>query len=274
MMLLDAASIRFAYGQRQVLRDVSLHLAPGDVVSLLGPNGSGKSTLLRVLLGILRPAGGRIAWDGRDLNDWPRRGLARLVAYLPQAPVADDEQTVLDVLRTGRAPYWGAFGLESERDAAVVSRVAQTLQLADLLSRRMSELSGGQRQRVFIGRCLAQEPRALLLDEPSTYLDLKHQIDLARLLCDLAVHQRIAVLMASHDVNLAAAMSDRLVLLHGGAVAAQGPPREVLKPQLLEQVYGVPMRRIESPGDVPLLYPNVVLRLVPVPLHGADAARP
>ena len=256
MTLLDARNIGFAYGDRGVLRDVSLQLAHGEVVSLLGPNGSGKSTLLRVLVGALRAGAGTVNWDGRDLRGWNRRQLARLVAYLPQSPVADDEQTVLDVLRTGRAPYWGAFGLESTRDVEVVSQVADRLGPAELLRRPMAELSGGQRQRVFIGRCLAQEPQALLLDEPNTYLDLKHQVELASLLRSLSRARRIAVLMASHDINLAAGMSDRLVLLQNGGIAAAGPPADVLEPQRLTDVYGVPMRRIESPsGGIPLLHP-------------------
>ena len=261
MTLLDAHNLGFAYGDRAVLRDVSLRVAPGEVVSLLGPNGSGKSTLLRLLLGALRADAGTINWVGRDLRGWNRRQLARIVAYLPQSPVADDEQTVLDVLRTGRAPYWGAFGLESPRDVEIVAQVTERLGLTDLLRRPMAELSGGQRQRVFIGRCLAQEPQALLLDEPNTYLDLKHQVELASLLRGLSRQRGIAVLMASHDINLAAGMSDRLVLLHSGAIAAEGAPADVLQPQRLTDVYGIPMRRIESPsGGIPLLHP--VLEIV------------
>jgi iron complex transport system ATP-binding protein len=173
------------------------------------------------------------------LKHWRRKELARVVAYLPQAPAADAEQRVADVLRTGRAPYWGAFGIESERDVQVVGEVAQLLSLNDLLDRQMQELSGGQRQMVFIGRCLAQEPRALLLDEPNTYLDLKHQVELLRALKNLARERKIGVLMASHDLNLAAAFSDRLVLLEKGVIAAHGTPMEVLRADLLSRVYDV-----------------------------------
>ena len=262
MTLLDARNLGFAYGSRPVLREVALQLAAGEIVCLLGPNGSGKSTLLRVLLGALGANAGTITWSGRDLRSWHRRQLARLVAYLPQSPVAQDEQTVLEVLRTGRAPYWGAFGLESQRDVQIVSDIADRIGLADLLRRPMAELSGGQRQLVFIGRCLAQEPKAILLDEPNTYLDLKHQVQLVSLLREFSRRQQIAVLMASHDINLAAALSDRLVLLHGGAVAAAGAPADVLNPQLLTGVYGVPMRRIDLPSlRIPLLYP--VLEIAP-----------
>jgi iron complex transport system ATP-binding protein len=258
MTLLDASNVSFAYGDRAVLRDVSIQLATGQIVSLLGPNGSGKSTLLRVLLGTLRPAGGSIAWNARELRTWPRRDLAKLVAYLPQSPLADDEETVLDVLRKGRAPYWGAFGIESEQDLRVISQVAGQLGLGDLLRRPMAELSGGQRQRVFIGRCLAQEPKALLLDEPNTFLDLRHQVELGQLLRSLARDRGMGILMASHDINLAAATSDRLVLLQDGVVVATGASADVLEPELISKVYGVPMRRVNEPSHaIPVLVPAI-----------------
>ena len=261
MSILTASNVSFAYGERAVLRDISLDLSAGEVVSLLGPNGSGKSTLLRVLLGTLRAAIGTIIWNGRDLRTWPRRGMARFAAYLPQSPIADDEESVCDVLRKGRAPYWGAFGVESEHDLRVVWQVATQLSLTDLLRRPMAELSGGQRQRVFIGRCLVQEPKALLLDEPNTYLDLRHQVELGQQLKSLARDRGIAVLMASHDINLAAANSDRLMVLRNGAVAAHGAPADVLRPDVFSDVYGLPMRRVELvPGGIPLLHPEFMLQ--------------
>ena len=143
--LLRASNISFAYGDRPALRDVSLSLAAGELVAVIGPNGSGKSTLIRALLGQHRP-NGSIEWDGKPLRTWRRRDLARRVAYLPQAPSADLDQTVEHTLRLGRAPYWHAFGIESEHDQRVVAQVATTLELADLLYRPMAELSGGQRQ--------------------------------------------------------------------------------------------------------------------------------
>jgi iron complex transport system ATP-binding protein len=255
--LLDIAGLHFAYGERSVLRGVGVSLSAGEVVALLGPNGSGKSTLLRVALGQLAPSGGAVRWDGRDVGQWPRRELARRVAYLPQSPTSEPDHRVVDVLRLGRAPYWGAFGLESPRDAQVVAEVAHTLHLADLLDRPMDHLSGGQRQRVFLGRCLAQEPAALLLDEPTTFLDLRHQVDLLQLLRRLARERSVAVLMASHDLKLAAALSDRAVLLDAGAVAAEGTPSDVLRPDVLSRVYDVPMRRVEQePGRV-VVVPDV-----------------
>lgn len=253
--ILQARGVTFAYGDRPVLREVSLTLAPGELVALIGPNGSGKSTLLRALLGHLL-ATGSVAWDDRALADWRRRDLARRVAYLPQSPTHDVEHRVIDVLRLGRAPYWSAFGIESARDGEVVEQVARRLALVELLSRRMDELSGGQRQRVFLGRCLVQQPGAMLLDEPNTYLDVRHQVEMTTILRELARDDGVAILMASHDLNLAAATADRLVLLKSGTVAASGSVDDVLEPELLSEVYGVRMRRITG-STTPVVIPVV-----------------
>jgi len=256
MTLLRADNLAFSYDDTPVLRGVSVSLAAGEVVALLGPNGSGKSTLLRCLLGHL-PASGTIAWDDQLLAAWSPRDLARTAAYLPQTPLWDPAQSVREALSLGRSPYWGAFGLESLRDAHVLWRTAVEMELQELLARRMGELSGGQRQRVFLGRCLAQEPRAMLLDEPNTFLDLKHQVELARLLRRWAQQQGIGVLLASHDLNLAGLFADRLILLAGGRVMAEGAVADVLQPALLEQVYGIPMDRIDRDGKPPV----VVMRM-------------
>lgn len=257
-MLLESRDISFSYNPTTpVLRGVSTSLAAGEIVTLIGPNGSGKSTLIRALLGQLHSSGA-IAWDGRLLSEWRRRDLARFVAYLPQSPAFEPEQTVADVLRLGRAPYWGAFGIESRRDSEVVAEVATMLHLDELLARRVDQLSGGQRQRVFVGRCLVQEPRAMLLDEPGTFLDLRHQVELLQLLKRLTRERGVGVLLASHDLNVAASLSDRLILLHDGAVAAAGAPADVLDPDLLERVYGLPMDRIDrGAGRVPAVLPRV-----------------
>jgi ABC-type cobalamin/Fe3+-siderophores transport system ATPase subunit len=251
---LRAERISFSYGQAEVLRDVSVSLSRRNVVSLLGPNGSGKSTLIKVLLGHLVPAAGSVLWEQRPLASFGRRELARLIAYLPQTPSAEIGQTVGDVLRLGRLPYWGAFGIESKRDAEVVARVAESLELGGLLHRRMDEVSGGQRQRVFLGRCLAQEPAAMLLDEPATYLDLRHQLELYNLLRRLADEQNIAVLMSSHDPNLAAAHADRLIVLGEGAILAEGPPEQVMRQEVLERAYGIGMRCVRD-GDAVYAFP-------------------
>jgi ABC-type cobalamin/Fe3+-siderophores transport system ATPase subunit len=257
-MPLTARKLSFAYAKdRSVLTDVSLALAAGRTTVLLGPNGSGKSTLLKLLLGHLAPAAGDVLWQDRPLRELRPRELARHIAYLPQSPAHDPGQTVGEVLRAGRTPYLGPLGLESDRDMAVVRETANLLQLTDLFDRPMEELSGGQRQRVFLGRALAQEPRAFLLDEPNTFLDLRHQADLWRLLQRIAREKKLAILAASHDLNLSAAFADELLLLHEGRLAARGTPEQVLDPSQLSHVYGLPIERLDRPGRAPVVFPSL-----------------
>ena len=238
-----------------VLQDISLTLYPSRVVTLIGPNGSGKSTLIKLLCGHLHGAG-EILLDNQPLPRWRRRMLARRMAYLPQNPSYDPASLVGDVLRLGRACYWQAFGLETQHDLDVVTRIAGLLELDDLLHRRMDEVSGGQRQRVFIGRCLVQEPALLFLDEPNTFLDLKHQVDLLQLLAKLSHEHNLAVLMASHDLNLAGAFADELLLLSSGHLAARGAASQVLRPEVIEQAYGLPMMQLDN-GSQRMLFPKL-----------------
>jgi iron complex transport system ATP-binding protein len=254
--LMEAKGVTFAYGGTPVLCDVKLSLDRGQVVALIGPNGSGKSTLIRVAGGQLRSCGA-VLWEGRPVVRWKRRELARLAAYLPQSPAWEPEQTVREVVMLGRTAYLGAFGIESARDVTVADDVLSRLALTGLAGRRMDELSGGQRQRVFVARCLAQEPAAMLLDEPNTFLDLRHQVELGRLLRELARERNIAVLMASHELNLAGAFADRMVLLHEGRVAAQGSVGQVMRPEVLAPVYGVEMSRVETPEGAVSVVPVV-----------------
>jgi iron complex transport system ATP-binding protein len=257
-MNLHAEHLQFAYrADRPVLADVSLSLTPGRIVVLLGPNGSGKSTLLKLLLGHLQASAGIVEWDGRSARAYRPPELARSVAYLPQTPGHEPGQTVAEVLRAGRTPHLGPFGTESPRDLQVVRDTADLLDLTDLLDRPLEELSGGQRQRVFLGRALAQEPRAFLLDEPSTFLDLRHQARLWELLRRLARERDLALLATSHDLNLSAAFADELLLLHEGRVVASGPPGDVLQPEVLSRVYGVVIERHDRPGKTPVVFPDL-----------------
>jgi ABC-type cobalamin/Fe3+-siderophores transport system ATPase subunit len=252
--LLQSQNLSFAYADRPTLRNISLSIPSGQTIALIGPNGSGKSTLIQCLLGHL-PATGTITLDGKPIADWPRKQFARRVAYLPQSPSFEPGQTVLDVLRIGRAPYWSAFGLESPADATIIRDIAAQLDLTDLLPRPMDQLSGGQRQRIFIARCLVQQPAILLLDEPDTYLDLRHQVELGQLIRKLA-KENIGVLWASQDLNQAATYADRLILLHNGTIAAEGEPKDVLRPDLLSNIYGVPLECIERPAHPPIVIPR------------------
>ncbi len=253
-LLLKANDLHFAYNGAPAVDGVGMELRAGEVVGVIGPNGSGKSTLIKLLLGHLHPQAGTIQWMGRERRRWSQRAFARQVAYLPQSPVADSAQRVIDVLRLGRAPYLGLFGLETDADLAIVQEVAASLELTDLLDRPMDGLSGGQRQRVFIGRCLAQQPRAMLLDEPNTFLDLRHQVDLCRRLTQLARTRRLGIIMSVHDLNLAGMFADRILLLDRGRPVADGPPAHVLDPNRLSQVYGIPLEALPR-GDRPLIVP-------------------
>jgi iron complex transport system ATP-binding protein len=252
-MILEATDVSFSYANRPAIREVSLSLSPGQIIALIGPNGSGKSTLIKALLGHL-PASGQILWRGKQIRQWRLRDLARIAAYLPQSPHHEPGQMVSDVLRLGRAARWGAFGLESSADQRVTLDVARLLGLESLLDRPLEQMSGGQRQRVFIGRCLTQEPEALLLDEPNTFLDLKHQLELWHLLRDLARNKNLAVIVASHELNIAGAFADRLILLNEGQVAASDIPDAVLRPEILSPVYGVPIQRFGDQAN-PIVVP-------------------
>jgi iron complex transport system ATP-binding protein len=254
--MLTATNIHFGFGNRTVLNGVSLTLAEGEFVCLAGPNGSGKTTLLRILLNHYR-APGQITWSGQPLAQWTTRRLSQLVAYLPQSPAFEPTQTVADIIKLGRSPHWSAFGLESPADMHIVAQVAAQLALTDDMDRPLLELSGGQRQRVFLARCLAQQPRALLLDEPGTHLDIKHQVELIKLLHHLATDQKLAILMASHDLNLAAALATRLILLHNGQIAAAGKPADVLKPEILRNIYQLELDLIPRPNGPPLVFPTM-----------------
>jgi iron complex transport system ATP-binding protein len=253
--ILKASGVTFSYGDEPVLRGIDLSLFAGQIVALLGPNGSGKSTLIKTLIGHLR-AEGKIEWDGRAIGKWGRREMARKVAYLPQSPVYGEDQMVWEVLGLGRSPYWSAFGVESAKDWEIVRAVSKRVGLNDLLNRRMDQLSGGQRQRVFVGRCLVQEPAAMLLDEPNTFLDLRYQVELCELVRKLAKEQSIGVLMASHDLNLATAVADRVVVLDGGVVSAAGPVA-VLREEHLSKVYGVRMTRLQRSDGGPVFMPEM-----------------
>ena len=254
--ILQAKNLSFSYSSdKPTLTDVSLSLEAGQVLAILGPNGSGKSTLIKVLLGHLR-ANGAILWQGRSLHDWSRKKLAKHIAYLPQSPTYDPGHTVRDHLRLGRAPYWKILGLESEYDMNVIQKAAQMLDLIDLLPRLIDSLSGGQRQRVFLARCLIQEPSVLLLDEPNTFLDLHHQVDLLKLLRQLTREQQLAVILASHDINLSAAFADQLILLNNGSIAVSGTPYKVLWPETLGPIYKLPVLRLDAPSG-PVIFPKL-----------------
>jgi iron complex transport system ATP-binding protein len=244
--LLEATSLNITLAARPVLHGVSVTLDAGEVVALVGPNGSGKTTLLRAALGHVKTDG--VTWMGTPLAQWKPRELSRAIAYMPQTPTYEPGDRVVEVLRLGRSPHHGLLGLETAHDEKVLSDVARDLELTDLLDRPLDTLSGGQRQRVFLGRCLVQEPRAVLLDEPATFLDLRHQVELYRLLRQFATQSGLGVLMASHDLNLAATHADRVLVLKSGRLLASGRTAEVMTEPIMSEAFDLPMRRITVDG--------------------------
>jgi iron complex transport system ATP-binding protein len=236
--LLAAEHVSFRYGPRPVLHDVSLALAPGDVIGIIGPNGSGKTTLLRLLSGVAAPDGGAVRFEGTPLARLRRRELARRVAVVPQDPVLEFGFTALEVVLMGRAPHLPRLAFAGARDDVRPPAAMARLEVADLAGRALDQLSGGERQRVLLARALVQEPRVLLLDEPTTHLDLRHQAGMYEVVRELARTRGTAVVSVLHDLNLAALYCERLVLLAGGRVVRDGPPEAVLTAAVLSTAYG------------------------------------
>jgi iron complex transport system ATP-binding protein len=256
--MLELRGVAFAYGDRAVLGGVSLILRPGRVVGLLGPNGAGKSTLVRLAAGLLRPGRGSVLLDGRDVTAWPRREVARRVAFLPQEGVMPPAFTGQEIVLMGRTPHLGWLAAEGRADFAAVERAMRMADAAAFADRRVGELSGGERQRLLLARALAQEPAVLLLDEPTVHLDLGHQLAMLELVVDLARTRDLAVLAVYHDLNLAAQSCDELLLLRDGRIAAQGPPDEVLRSPVVPAVYGVGLELVRrASGRLAALLPEL-----------------
>lgn len=253
--VLSAGDVEFGYQpDRPVLRKVGLTAEAGKLLCILGPNGSGKTTLLRCLLGQLKPSAGQIVLDGKSLNSYSTRGLAKLLAYVPQIPAATFAFSVRELVLMGRFAHVGAMGLAADSDLAVVAeamRMTDTTQFAD---RMLAELSGGEAQRVMIARALAQQPQVCLMDEPTSHLDIKNQLTIYEMMTRLAHGWEMAVVCVSHDVNLAARFADELVLIRDGQVLAAGPPSEVIRAEVLQQAYDVQIDLIDVPdGPTPLV---------------------
>lgn len=242
--LLALDQVTFAYRrrgrpEREVLRSVSLVVAPGEMVALLGPNGSGKTTLLRLGVGMLAPRSGSVALDGRPVGEWTRREVAQRVAILPQLPSLPEGFRVEELVEMGRAPHARSRFGAGPGDEAAVERALVDADAMDLVGRRIDELSGGERQRVLVAMALAQEPRLLLLDEPTQHLDLAHQVALLSALDRLRRTRDLAVLAVLHDPAITALTVPRVILLREGRVVADGPSAEVLRPATVATVFGI-----------------------------------
>lgn len=233
----EVADLRFAYGARQVLDGAHLRAARGEVVGLIGPNGSGKSTLVKILSGVLAGYHGTVRLGGRDLHAYDRRALARMLAVVPQEPTFGFPFTALEVVLLGRHPHLGKLVFESAADMTLARQALDRCGALHLAARNIQELSSGERQRVVFARALAQEPRVLLLDEPASFLDIRHQVALCELVRTLAVEHAATVILIVHDLNLAAEYCDRVYLLRHGQVEAAGPTAEVFTYANLTRVF-------------------------------------
>ena len=246
--MLELTHISVCYGDAPALEDVSLPFLPGEVLAVIGPNGGGKSTLLKAACGLLPLAGGRVQIDGQDLGGMPPKAVARAVAYLPQSRPVPDITAERMVLH-GRFPHLGWPRRFGRRDREIVQRALKAADAAELGGRSMQELSGGQRQKVYLAMALAQETETVLMDEPTTYLDIAHQLQLTRLARALA-DQGKAVVLVMHDLPLALCAADRIAVLSRGRLVRTGTPEEVYESGVIPEVFGVTLERIEAGGRI------------------------
>jgi iron complex transport system ATP-binding protein len=236
--LLTVKDVELLYDSLAVLKGISFELEEGAIVGLIGPNGSGKTTLIRVLSSVLRPTKGEVRFRGRDIDEMSSNELARRVAVVPQHPTVAFSFTGLETVIAGRYPHIRRFGFETQHDLEVARHAMALTDTIHLCDRRIDEMSGGEKQRVFLARALAQEPELLLLDEPTTHLDINHQIEIMDLIRKLHKDKNLTVLSVTHDLNLAAEYFERLLLLKGGILERTGSPSEVVTEEVVRAVYG------------------------------------
>jgi iron complex transport system ATP-binding protein len=270
MAVLNAQDLTLKYEQRTVIERLSLRIPEGRVTMIVGANACGKSTLLRGLSRLLKPATGTVTLDGKDIHTRPAREVARTLGLLPQHPTAPDGITVRDLVSRGRYPHQGFFHSWSHEDDLAVQTALEVTETLELADRNVDELSGGQRQRVWIAMVLAQETDVLLLDEPTTYLDLAHQVEVLDLVTDLNRRNGTTVAIVLHDLNLAARYADHVIALKAGRIVAEGSALQVVTEELVRDVFGLESRVVPDPvSGTPLV--------IPIGRHhaqDADAATP
>ncbi|GAA1616243.1 ABC transporter ATP-binding protein [Actinoplanes couchii] len=249
-------NLSLGYGERTVVGDLSLELPTGRITMIVGPNACGKSTFLRGLARLLPPLAGAVLLDGRALAETPSREIARKLGILPQGPIAPDGITVGDLVGRGRHPHQGLFRRWNAEDDAAVTQALEATGTLELTGRAVDELSGGQRQRVWIAMALAQRTKVLLLDEPTTYLDVSHQVEVLDLLTDLNQRDGTTIVAVLHDLNLACRYADHLIVMKNGAVVVAGEPGSVVTASLVEEVFGMPCRIVPDPvSRTPMIVP-------------------
>ncbi len=253
---LVARDVSLGYGDRTVVTDLSTEVPDGQTTVIVGANACGKSTLLRGMARLLRPTSGVVLLDGHEVASMPSRQVARTLGLLPQNPVTPEGVTVVDLVGRGRHPHQSAFRRWSAEDEQAVAEALELTDTLDLADRLVDELSGGQRQRVWIAMALAQQTDLLLLDEPTTYLDIAHQVEVLDLLSDLNEARGTTLVMVLHDLNLAARYADHLIAMREGRIVAAGPPPEVITEDCVRGVFGMQCRVIEDPvTGTPMVIP-------------------
>ena len=255
-MRLEVRGVSAGYGAKLVLDGVEFEIPAGKIMTLVGANGSGKSTLLKVIGRLLKPRTGCVLLDGKAVHSCDTAELARKMAILPQLHHASGETTVRELVGFGRFPYRSGFGVLSARDREVIAEILRLTRLEPLQGRKLSTLSGGERQRAWIAMTLAQEPGVLLLDEPTTFLDIRCQFEVIELVRDLNRRCGITVLMVLHDLNLAARCSDFIVTLKGRRIRHIGTPREILQPEILREIFEIESVVHVGADDIPYCVPT------------------
>jgi iron complex transport system ATP-binding protein len=254
---LSAESLSLAYDKRVVVDGLDLAVPSGRVTAVVGPNGCGKSTLLRGLSRLLSPTEGRVLLDGRVIGELSTKDVARRLGLLPQQPIVPEGITVVELVERGRHPHHGLFKQWSREDESVVARALEVTQLVPLAGVPVDSLSGGQRQRAWIAMALAQRTPVLLLDEPTSFLDIAHQIDVLELIRDLNTTEGTTIVMVMHDLAMAARYADHLVAMCAGAIVAEGAPSQIVTPEVIESVFGIAASVVADPstGD-PVVIPH------------------
>ncbi|MFJ2172843.1 ABC transporter ATP-binding protein [Streptomyces sp. NPDC087851] len=253
---LQARDVRLGYDGREVVAGLSVDIPPGRITMIVGPNACGKSTLLRSMARLLAPTAGRVLLDGKDIQAMPTKEVASVLGILPQSPVAPDGITVSDLVGRGRYPHQGWFRRWTAEDDTAVAQALLATDVLELASRPVDELSGGQRQRVWIAMALSQRTDILLLDEPTTFLDISHQLDVLDLLTDLNRSYGSTIAVVLHDLNLACRYADHLIAMKDGRIVAEGAPADIVSAELVTEVFGMRCSVAEDPASLtPMIVP-------------------